>query len=58
MVTDIRMPPGMHDEGIVAAGLIRAETGGRTAVLVLSQYLQLDFAIACSKAATGRSGIC
>ena len=44
VVTDIRMPPGMRDEGIVAAGLIRDETQGRTAVLVLSQYLELDFA--------------
>jgi DNA-binding NarL/FixJ family response regulator len=45
VVTDIRMPPGRGDEGIIAAGIIRDETGGRTAVLVLSQYLELDFAL-------------
>jgi serine/threonine-protein kinase len=45
VVTDIRMPPGRSDEGIVAAGIIREETGGQTAVLVLSQYLDLEFAL-------------
>ncbi len=45
VVTDIRMPPALRDEGIVAAGRIRAETGGRTAVLVLSQYLEPEFAL-------------
>jgi DNA-binding NarL/FixJ family response regulator len=45
VVTDIRMPPGLSDEGIVAAGRIRAETGGRTAVLVLSQHLETEFAL-------------
>lgn len=45
VVTDIRMPPGLRDEGIVAAGRIRAETDGRTAVLVLSQHLEPEFAL-------------
>jgi DNA-binding NarL/FixJ family response regulator len=45
VVTDIRMPPGLRDEGIVAAGRIRTQTGGRTAVLVLSQHLEPEFAL-------------
>lgn len=45
VVTDIRMPPGLRDEGIVAAARIRAESEGRTAVLVLSQHLEVEFAL-------------
>jgi serine/threonine-protein kinase len=45
VITDIRMPPGLRDEGIIAAGQIRAESAGRTAVLVLSQYLETEFAL-------------
>lgn len=45
VVTDIRMPPGLRDEGIVATAQIRRESGDRTAVLVLSQYLETDFAV-------------
>lgn len=45
VVTDIRMPPSLRDEGVVAAVRIRAETGGRTGVLVLSQYLEVELAI-------------
>ena len=37
VITVIRMPPGMRDEGIIATEQIRATTEGRTAVLVLSQ---------------------
>jgi DNA-binding NarL/FixJ family response regulator len=39
------MPPALRDEGIVAAGRIRSASGGRTAVLVLSQYLEPEFAV-------------
>jgi len=45
VVTDIRMPPGQRDEGIIATRQIRQETGDRTAVLVLSQYLEPEFAL-------------
>ena len=44
VVADIRMPPGLRDEGIVAAEQIRRDSGGRTAVLVLSQHLEPEFA--------------
>jgi DNA-binding NarL/FixJ family response regulator len=44
-VVDIRMPPGHSDEGIVATHAIRAEHGDAVAVLVLSQYLEPDFAM-------------
>lgn len=43
VVTDVRMPPGMSDEGLVAAIRIRAEHPG-TAVLVLSQYIEVTYA--------------
>lgn len=44
VVTDIRMPPTRTDEGIVAAGRIRAEHPS-TAVLVLSQYVDTAYAL-------------
>ena len=44
-IVDIRMPPGHGDEGIVATHAIRAEFGDRVPVLVLSQYLEPDFAM-------------
>jgi len=44
-VVDIRMPPGHSDEGIRATQAIREEFGERVAVLVLSQYLEPDFAM-------------
>ena len=44
-VVDIRMPPGHADEGIRATQRIREESGGAVAVLVLSQYLEPDFAL-------------
>lgn len=45
VITDIRMPPGLRDEGIVATFQIRRESRDQTAVLVLSQYLQTEFAM-------------
>ncbi len=45
VITDIRMPPAQRDEGLLAARRIRTQTEGRTAVLVLSQYLEPDFAL-------------
>jgi DNA-binding NarL/FixJ family response regulator len=44
VVADIRMPPGLRDEGIVAAERIRRDSRGQTAVLVLSQHLEPEFA--------------
>jgi DNA-binding NarL/FixJ family response regulator len=44
-VVDIRMPPGHADEGIRATHAIREAFGERVAVLVLSQYLEPDFAM-------------
>ena len=43
-VTDIKMPPTHTDEGLVAAERIRAEHG-TVGVLVLSQYLELRYAL-------------
>ena len=39
------MPPTHTNEGLVAADAIRSEHGGRVAVLVLSQYVEIDFAL-------------
>lgn len=44
-IVDIRMPPGHADEGILATQQIRSEFGEAVAVLVLSQYLEPDFAL-------------
>lgn len=44
-IVDIRMPPTHTDEGLVAADTIRAEQAGRVGVLVLSQYVEADFAL-------------
>ena len=44
-VVDIRMPPGHSDEGIRATQQLRAEFGEAVSVLVLSQYLEPDFAM-------------
>ncbi|CAL9544624.1 Transcriptional regulatory protein LnrK [Streptomyces sp. enrichment culture] len=43
VVTDVRMPPGLHDEGLRAAVTLRAERPGLP-VLVLSQYVQRAYA--------------
>jgi DNA-binding NarL/FixJ family response regulator len=44
-VVDIRMPPGHSDEGLVAARQIR-ESHPEVGVLVLSQYVEVDYAMA------------
>jgi DNA-binding NarL/FixJ family response regulator len=44
-IVDIRMPPHQHDEGIVATRAIRQLAGNPIGVLVLSQYLEPDFAL-------------
>jgi serine/threonine-protein kinase len=43
-VLDIRMPPTFTDEGLVAALEIQATASG-TAALVLSQYVELEYAM-------------
>jgi DNA-binding NarL/FixJ family response regulator len=43
-IVDIRMPPTHTDEGLRAAQIIRAELPN-TAVLVLSQYVEQDYAV-------------
>ena len=43
LITDIRMPPGQADEGLRAAGMLRAEQP-RLSVLVLSQHVQASAA--------------
>src|SRR5437660_2611348 len=42
-IVDIKMPPTHTDEGLKAAQIIRSELP-RTAVLVLSQYVERDYA--------------
>jgi DNA-binding NarL/FixJ family response regulator len=54
-VVDIRMPPTHRDEGIVAAGQIRALYPS-VAVLVLSQYVQLPYAMRLLRDGAGRVG--
>jgi DNA-binding NarL/FixJ family response regulator len=44
-VVDIRMPPSFSHEGLDAADAIRAEHKGRVGVLVLSQYVETEFAL-------------
>ena len=54
-VVDIRMPPGLSDEGLRAAEAIRLEHGGRVGVLVLSQYTETAFALRLVN--EGRGGV-
>lgn len=44
VITDIRMPPGLEDDGLRAGRKIRATRPG-TAVIVLSQYLDASYAL-------------
>ena len=44
-IVDIRMPPGVGDEGIRASRELRAEHGPGLGVLILSHYLEADFAL-------------
>jgi DNA-binding NarL/FixJ family response regulator len=44
-IVDIRMPPTQSDEGIRATRQIRADHGLQVGILVLSQYLEADFAL-------------
>jgi DNA-binding NarL/FixJ family response regulator len=53
VVTDIRMPPGNLDEGIRASDWLRVEHPD-VGVVVLSQYLEPDYALALFEAGTER----
>ena len=53
VVTDIRMPPGNLDEGIRASDRLRVERPD-VGVVVLSQYLEPDYALALFEAGTER----
>ena len=55
VITDIRMPPTLTDEGLVAARRIRAAHRS-VGVLVLSTYVETDFAEALLSESDGRSG--
>jgi DNA-binding NarL/FixJ family response regulator len=55
VIVDIRMPPTGTDEGLVAARAIRAEHP-EVAVLVLSTYIDTDFAATLATESPERSG--
>jgi len=52
VITDIRMPPGGVDEGIQAAMGLR-ESHAEIGVVVLSQYVQPNYALALLESGTG-----
>ena len=55
VLTDIRMPPGLRDEGLRFADQVRAEAP-QIGVVVLSQYVEPDYALALlAKGAAGRA---
>ncbi|MFG3704672.1 response regulator [Micromonospora sp. NPDC047670] len=54
VVTDIRMPPGLRDDGLRAAVALRAERP-RLAVMVLSQHVQAEYASALLDSGDGRA---
>lgn len=54
-IVDIRMPPTMTDEGLVAAELILQRHPG-VAVLVLSQYVEADYALRLFQERRGQTG--
>ena len=54
-VIDIRMPPSYSNEGLVAAHQIR-QACPQTATLVLSQYVEVDYALKLLAGDTGRVG--
>lgn len=55
VIVDIRMPPTHTDEGLTAARAIR-ETHPDVGVLVLSQYLEVDYALQLLEDHPERSG--
>ncbi len=55
MLLDIRMPPTHTDEGLRATAVIRQRWPG-TAVVILSQYVEIDFVLALLKNESGAMG--
>ena len=55
VVTDIRMPPTHTDEGLVAAAEIRRRFP-ETSVLVLSQYVEIGYALRLIEGQEGHCG--
>ncbi len=55
VVTDVRMPPNQHDEGIEAARRIRA-AWPETGVVVLSQHAEPDYVLSVFEAGNERLG--
>ena len=55
VVTDVRMPPNQHDEGIEAARRIRA-AWPETGVVVLSQHAEPDYVLSVFEAGNERRG--
>ena len=55
VVTDVRMPPNQHDEGIEAARRIRAAWPD-TGVVVLSQHAEPDYVLSVFEAGNERLG--
>lgn len=55
VLTDVRMPPSFTDEGIRAANLFR-QTRPELAVVVLSQYLDAELALALVEGGSQRRG--
>ena len=55
VVTDVRMPPNQHDEGIRAAREIRS-TWPDTGVVVLSQHAEPDYVLSVFEAGNERLG--
>ncbi|WP_442934045.1 LuxR C-terminal-related transcriptional regulator [Micromonospora sp. CPCC 205561] len=53
VVTDIRMPPGLRDDGLRTAVALRAERP-RLAVMVLSQHVRPEYASALLASGDGR----
>jgi DNA-binding NarL/FixJ family response regulator len=55
VLTDIRMPPGLSDEGIQVSERLR-DTSPSTGLVVLSQYLDAEYALALlDRGAAGRA---
>ena len=56
VLTDIRMPPDHEDEGIRAASVLR-DTHPNVGVVVLSQFVEPEYALALLEAGTDRKSV-